>query len=126
MVPVAPPLLDKNPIRASITPKTYPDIYQKIVVSARTPSVPVNLSDMTKALVQGWKDSDEWPPRPGAVDPLAGKKRTITGNASNGHHTGFIHRHPHLEKSVDGLKKVLHLNAHHEQEHDDHYSGKAG
>jgi hypothetical protein len=127
LVPVAPRLLDKNPIRASISPKTYRDIYQKIVVSSRTPSVPINLADMTKCLVQGWKDSDEWPPRSGAVDPLAGKKRTITGTASNGHHTGFIHRHPHLEKSVDGLKKVLHLNAHHDQDHDhEHEQGKAG
>jgi hypothetical protein len=125
LVPVAPRLLDENPIRASITPKTYRDIFQKIVVSSRTPSVPINLADMTKCLVQGWKDSDEWPPRAGAVDPLAGKKRTITGTALNGHHTGFIHRHPHLEKSVDGLKKVLHLNAHHEQDHE-HEQGKVG
>jgi hypothetical protein len=118
LVPVAPRLLDENPIRASITPKTYRDIYQKIVVSSRTPSVPINLADMTKALVQGWKDSDEWPPRAGAVDPLAGKKRPSTGTASNGHQAGFIHRHPHLEKSVDGMKKILHLNAHHEHAHE--------
>jgi hypothetical protein len=128
LVPVAPRLLDENPIRASVTPKTYPDIYQKIVVSSRTPSVPINLADMTKALVQGWKDSDEWPPRAGAADTLAGKKRTITGTTSNGHQTGFIHRHPHLEKSVDGMKKILHLNAHHEQGHENEQAqgGKAG
>ncbi|KAF2829680.1 hypothetical protein CC86DRAFT_391781 [Ophiobolus disseminans] len=113
VVPVAPRLLDSNPIRASITPKAYPDIYQKIVVSARTPSVPINLGDMTKALVQGWKDSDEWPPRAALADPLAGKKRSITGMAVNGHEAGFIHRHPHLEKSVDSVKRILHLNGGH-------------
>ncbi|KAL1792303.1 hypothetical protein ACET3X_008810 [Alternaria dauci] len=72
LVPVAAPLLADNPIRASITPKAYKDIFQKIVVSSRTPSVPINLADMTKALVQGWKDTDEWPPRVGVPDPLAG------------------------------------------------------
>ena len=118
VVPVAPRLLEKNPIRASITPKAYGDIYQKIVVSSRTPSVPINLADMTKALVQGWKDADEWPPRAAAVDPLAGKKRVITGPPSNGHHGGFIARHPHLEKGVDGMKRILHLNGHHDHENE--------
>lgn len=118
LVPVAPRLLATNPIRASITPKAYSDIFQKIVVSSRTPSVPINLADMTKALVQGWKDSDEWPPRAGVLDPLAGKKRSITGAALNAHHGGFMDRHPHLEKSVDSVKRILHLNGHHhDQEH---------
>ena len=117
IVPVAPRLLAANPIRASITPRAYPDIFQKIVVSSRTPSVPINLCDMTQALVQGWKDTDEWPPRAGAFDPLAGKKRSITGAAVNGHHGGFIGRHPHLGKSVDSVKRILHLNGHYGQEH---------
>jgi hypothetical protein len=125
MVPVAPRLLDENPIRASITPNSYPDIYQKIVVSSRTPSVPINLADMTKALVQGWKDSDEWPPRPGLIDPLVGKKRGVTGAMANGQHGGFMERHPHLEKSVDSVKRMLHLNGgHHATEHKE--GGKAG
>ncbi|RMZ71249.1 mitochondrial aaa atpase [Pyrenophora seminiperda CCB06] len=115
LVPVAPRLLGQNPIRASIKPKVYPDIFQKIVVSSRTPSVPINLADMIKALVQGWKESDAWPPRPGLVDPLAGKKRSIPSATSSGHHGGFIARHPHLEKSVDGMKRILHLSGHHEQ-----------
>lgn len=118
VVPLAPRLLDSNPIRASVTPKAYPDIYQKIVVSARTPSVPINLADMTKSLVQGWKDSDEWPSRAALQDPLVGTKRSITGAAVNGHDFGFIHRHPHLEKSVDSVKRILHLNGgHHGTEH---------
>ncbi|KAH7556485.1 hypothetical protein J3E72DRAFT_213344 [Bipolaris maydis] len=123
LVPVAPRLLDQNPIRASITPQAYSDIYQKIVVSSRTPSVPINLADMTKALVQGWKDADEWPPRVAAADPLAGKKRVITGLPSNGNHGGFIARHPHLEKGVDGMKRILHLNVQHNHEND-HAQGK--
>lgn len=125
LVPVAPRLLAANPIRASITPKAYSDIFQKIVVSSRTPSVPINLADMTRALVQGWKDTDEWPPRPGLLDPLAGKKRSISGATVNGHNGGFMERHPHLEKSVDSVKRILHLNGHHNsQEHTE--AGKEG
>ncbi len=111
LVPVAPSLLATNAIRASITPRAYPDIFQKIVVSSRTPSVPINLADMTKALVQGWKDNDEWPPKVGVLDPLAGKKRGITGAAVSG--GGFIGRHPHLEKSMDSVKRILHWNGGH-------------
>ncbi|KAH9875097.1 hypothetical protein J1614_004585 [Plenodomus biglobosus] len=124
VVPVAPRLLDGNPIRASITPRAYSDIFQKIVVSARTPSVPINLADMTQALVHGWKETDEWPPRVGALDPLAGKKRSITGAALNPHHGRFIGRHPHLEKSVDSVKRILHLNSHHSP--DTNEDGKQG
>ncbi|KAF9698459.1 hypothetical protein EKO04_003373 [Ascochyta lentis] len=119
LCPVAPRLLDDNLIRASITPKAYPDIYAKIVTSSRTPSVPINLSDMTKALVQGWKDTNEWPPKVGPIDPLAGKKRSIGGVLGGGREGlgrgegGFIHRHPHLEKGVGSVKKILHLNGHH-------------
>lgn len=120
IIPVAPRLLASNPIRASINPKAYSDIFQKIVVSARTPSVPINLADMTKALVQGWKDSDEWPPKVSALDPLAGGKKRSSGVAGvvngsahgGGHGAGFIGRHPHLEKSVDSVKRILHINGH--------------
>lgn len=125
VVPVAPRLLRSNPIRESITPKAYPDIYSKIVVSSRTPSVPINLADMTKALVQGWKDSDEWPPRATFMDPLAGKKRSITGAATNGQQGGFINRHPHLEKGVDSVRRILHLNGH-AQSNGHTEGGKAG
>jgi hypothetical protein len=121
VVPVAPRLLDSNPIRASINPKAYSDIFQKIVVSSRTPSVPINLADMTKALVQGWKEADEWPPRIGLLDPLVGKKRSITGTTANTHQGGFMNRHPHIEKSVDSVKRILHLNGN--QQGADHAEG---
>ena len=110
VVPVAPRLLSDNAIRFSITPKAYPDIFQKIVVSSRTPAVPINLADVTAALVQGWKDTNEWPPRQGTLDPLAGKKRGAAGTAA---HTGFMGRHPHLDKGVGSVKKMLHLSAIH-------------
>lgn len=117
--PVAPRLLADNPIRQSIGARAYTDIYAKIVTSSRTPSVPINLADMTRALVQGWKDTNEWPPKMGPIDPLAGKKRSIGGVLGGGRdglgraEGGFIHRHPHLEKGVGSVKKILHLNGHH-------------
>ncbi|KAL5118239.1 hypothetical protein ACEQ8H_003911 [Pleosporales sp. CAS-2024a] len=113
LLPVAPRLLPDNPIRTDITPRAYPDIFQKIVVSSRTPSVPINLADMTRALVQGWKDSDEWPPRAALRDPLVGKKRPVTAASAHPHHAAFINRHPHLEKGVDSVKRILHLNPTH-------------
>jgi len=64
LVPLAPPLLPaSNPIRASITPTAYASIYAKVVVQGLAPTVPINLSDMTRALVVGWKEDDLWPPR---------------------------------------------------------------
>jgi hypothetical protein len=110
LVPVAPPLLPDNAIRKSITPRTYPDIYNKIVVSSRTPSVPVNLADMTQALVAGWKENGEWPPRAAPLDPLAGKKRTALAavRAENGE--PFLAHHPHLQKGMDSVRKIFHLN----------------
>lgn len=69
LLPLPPPLLPlSNPIRAAITPATYPSIYTKHVVRGLTPIVPINLSDMVGALVQGWKDDGEWPPQSGVAD----------------------------------------------------------
>ncbi|KAI9877596.1 MAG: hypothetical protein M1830_003463 [Pleopsidium flavum] len=68
VVPLAPPLLPPtNPIRASITPNTYASIYAKVVVQGLAPTVPINLSDMTRALVVGWKEDDLWPPKPATL-----------------------------------------------------------
>lgn len=63
-VPIPPPLLSpSNILRASITPKAYPQIYSKVVLRSLTPAVPINLADMTRALVDGWKADGQWPPR---------------------------------------------------------------
>ena len=63
VVPVAPPFLASNPLRASINASAYPVLYSKIVIQGLTPKVPVNLSDMVRALVEGWKSEGEWPPK---------------------------------------------------------------
>jgi hypothetical protein len=128
LIPLAAPLLPENSIRQSITPKTYPDIYSKIVLQSRTPSVPINLGDMTKALVLGWQSNGEWPPKAAPLDPLAGRKRAMAGIAlanrtDNGAEPFFAH-HPHLQKGVEGMKKMLHLGG--GNQHEGGGAGAAG
>ena len=60
-VPVAAPLLVTNPIRAAISPRLDAAIFEQIVLSDRAPQVPINLADMTRALVAGWRARGEWP-----------------------------------------------------------------
>lgn len=69
LLPLPPPLIPlSNPIRAAITPGIYKPLYSKHVVRGITPIVPINLSDMVGALVQGWKDDGEWPPKSGVAE----------------------------------------------------------
>lgn len=69
IIPIAPPLLPPaNAMRASISPSVFPALYDKLVVNGLTPSCPVNLADMIRACVVGWKRDGEWPPR-ATVDP---------------------------------------------------------
>ena len=76
LVPVAPPILPPdNIVRAGITPETYPSIYSKIIIQGRAPNIPVNLSDMVAALVQGWKQDGEWPPKSEAERSGVGVRR---------------------------------------------------
>ncbi|KAK3314920.1 hypothetical protein B0H66DRAFT_326076 [Apodospora peruviana] len=64
LLPVPAPLLPaQNPMRASVTPAIYPSLYDKIVVHSLQPSCPVNLGDMLRACVVGWKRDGEWPPK---------------------------------------------------------------
>ncbi|KAI0485854.1 hypothetical protein F4859DRAFT_398083 [Xylaria cf. heliscus] len=71
LLPVPPPLLPPaNPMRASITVSNYAAIYDKIIVHALTPACPVNLADVLRACVVGWKRDGEWPPRLLEVQPV--------------------------------------------------------
>ncbi|KAH7366801.1 hypothetical protein B0T11DRAFT_47419 [Plectosphaerella cucumerina] len=84
VLPVPPPLLPpNNPMRASITPSVYISLYEKVILHNLTPSCPVNLSDMMRACVTGWKRDGEWPPRPSAPEPtlvaIRKKKRASVG-----------------------------------------------
>jgi hypothetical protein len=79
LIPIAPSLLPNHPIRRRISTNMYPEIYSKIILQSRTPSVPINLSTLVSALVQGWKDDGEWPPKSGPVEPSVGRKKGSEG-----------------------------------------------
>ena len=64
VVPVAPPILPPDhPIRATVQPATYPQIYSKIIIQGLAPTIPINLKDVVNSLVLGWKKDGEWPPK---------------------------------------------------------------
>ncbi|KAK5000600.1 hypothetical protein LTR66_000573 [Elasticomyces elasticus] len=97
-IPLAPPLIpSSNLIRARVKPSLYPEIYSKIIVQSKAPSIPLNLADVTRALVQGWKDDGEWPPKEKPLEPLAGSRKNAKGN------------HMHLKKGVAAVTRVLRL-----------------
>jgi hypothetical protein len=93
MIPVAPPLLPDNAVRNRITTNTYSDIYTKIVLQSRTPSIPINLTDVTRSLVHGWKEEGQWPPKPTPAEPSLVKK----------------HGHPNIKGGLNKLGRVLGL-----------------
>ncbi|MCJ1418197.1 hypothetical protein MMC32_004543 [Xylographa parallela] len=71
MVPLPPPLIpSSNLIRSSITPASYPAIYNKVIIEGITPKIPINLADMTQAIVSGWKARGEWPPTSQPIDQV--------------------------------------------------------
>ncbi|KAK4634176.1 hypothetical protein CLAFUW4_01030 [Fulvia fulva] len=94
LVPIAPPLLPDHPVRRKITPNMFPEIYTKVILQSRTPSVPINLQTLVTALVQGWKDDGEWPPKSGPLEKSIGRKK--------GSHTGGI---------KEGVKRVLRITS---------------
>ncbi|CAI7573794.1 unnamed protein product [Penicillium manginii] len=123
LIPVAPPLLSpSNPIRATINPSIYPSIYTKVVVQGMTPTVPVNLADLTKAMVQGWKADGQWPPKPAVTSivladdasvPKTGdgtsegttsrRKNSITNAMRKVFHNPFHRRGSSHDASVPGI-----------------------
>lgn len=70
MIPVMESFIDtSNPVRSSITPALYASLYSKVIVQGLTPTIPINLADVTKALVAGWKADGQWPPKPTIPPP---------------------------------------------------------
>ncbi|KAI7709072.1 hypothetical protein KC322_g4833, partial [Hortaea werneckii] len=83
LIPVTAPILQNHPIKRRISPSMYNEIYTKIILQSRTPSVPINLLTLIAALVQGWKDDGEWPPRVGPLEPSIGKRRSRGSHGSD-------------------------------------------
>ncbi|KAI1076532.1 hypothetical protein F5B20DRAFT_319790 [Whalleya microplaca] len=84
LIPIPPPLLPTTvPMRASITPASYSTIYDKIVVQSATPACPVNLGDVMRACVTGWKRDGEWPPRAIEPPPVVAVRRKRKDNGTD-------------------------------------------
>ena len=101
VTPLAPPILPpSHPARAGITPAAYLTIYARCVHDGVPPRVPVNLADMSRALVQGWQDEGEWPPRPSraGLEPLAGTGRRKGRKREEG--VEFV-----MDDELDALKR---------------------
>ncbi|KAF4224424.1 hypothetical protein CNMCM8980_009830 [Aspergillus fumigatiaffinis] len=112
LIPVAPSFIPvSNPVRASITPAMYPSIYSKVVVQALTPTVPINLADVVKAMVQGWKSDGQWPPKPTSIvlpdDSIVHKNGSATGDAQGSHES------KRRSSVVGAVKKVFHFSGFH-------------
>ncbi|KAI6085073.1 hypothetical protein F4821DRAFT_241495 [Hypoxylon rubiginosum] len=89
LIPLSRPLLPPTtPMRASITPAAYITIYDKIVLQSATPSCPINLNDVVRSCVTGWKRDGEWPPRSTEPPPVvAVRKKKKDGAESRAHAT---------------------------------------
>jgi hypothetical protein len=104
-IPIAPPLIPpENAMRASILPSAYNTIYDKVVVQALTPSCPMNLKDVTRSCVQGWKRDGEWPPKSIMPTEAAKKKARKLSVASL---FGLEKHEKEKEKEKDAKKEDL-------------------
>ena len=107
VVPVAPPILPPDhPIRATVHPAIYPQIYSKIVIQGLAPTVPINLKDVVRALVVGWKKDGEWPPRSDAEK--AGQVQAAAAAVGEGMVMGMgAHPRKTVRRSVGKVKRAL-------------------
>lgn len=104
LVPVAPPILPPDhPIRATVQPATYPQIYSKIVIQGLAPTVPINLKNIISSLVVGWQKDGEWPPKSEAEKAGQAQAAAVAGEGMG------IGAHPRktVRRSVGKVKRVL-------------------
>lgn len=102
LLPVPAAILQDHPLRTKDIRAGYGDIYHKIIVQARTPSIPINLAQMTNALVHGWKGEGNWPPKESAPEePLTRKK--ILGELQESS------RAAHIRKKAQAVGRALRL-----------------
>ncbi|KAN0071274.1 Protein of unknown function (DUF4050) domain containing protein [Elaphomyces granulatus] len=118
LVPVVEPFLpSSNPVRAAINPSIYRSIYSKVVIQGLTPAVPINLADLTKAVVEGWKADGQWPPKPAPQIPGADVlvRRKGANDADNGVTASKAHKASisHGSGVTSAVKKVLGLSGIH-------------
>lgn len=111
LIPVAPPFISStNPIRATIGPPIYPSIYTKVVVQGMTPTVPVNLAHLTKAMVQGWKADGQWPPKPAVSSIVLQDDATIPKTGADRADAPTTSRRKN--SITNAMRKVFHIGSH--------------
>ncbi|KAJ5905798.1 uncharacterized protein N7473_002714 [Penicillium subrubescens] len=112
LIPVAPPFISSaNPVRATITPSIYPSIYTKVVVQGMTPTIPVNLADLTKAMVQGWKADGQWPPKPAVSSIVLQDDASVPKKAADSPADGAPQSR-RKNSITNAMRKVFHMGAH--------------
>lgn len=85
LLPIPHPILPPtNGFRASITPAIYLSLYDKVILNSLQPSCPINLSDMIRSCVMGWKRDGEWPPKPSAPEPAVAAGRRKKAKMASG------------------------------------------
>lgn len=128
LIPVAPPFISStNPIRATIGPSIYPSIYTKVVVQGMTPTVPVNLADLTKAMVQGWKADGQWPPKPAVSSIVLQDDATVPKTGAD--RAADAPTTSRRKNSItNAMRKVFHIGSHpfHRRGSSSHDAGAAG
>lgn len=93
LLPIGQPILPpSNPLRASIAPTVYLSLFDKVILHNLQPACPVNLSDMLRSCVAGWKRDGEWPPRPSAPEPMAAARRKKRATSSTNEQAGNVAR----------------------------------
>lgn len=111
LIPVAPPFISSaNPVRATITPSIYPSIYTKVVVQGMTPTIPVNLADLTKAMVQGWKADGQWPPKPAVSSIVLQDDASVPKKADSPADGAPQSRRKN--SITNAMRKVFHIGTH--------------
>lgn len=107
VTPIAPPILPPDhPIRATVQPATYPQIYNKIIIQGLAPTVPINLKHIVNSLVVGWKKDGDWPPKSDAEKA----SQAQVAVAGEGMGTGMVigaHPGKAVRRSVGKVKRVL-------------------
>jgi hypothetical protein len=113
LIPVVEPLLpSSNPVRSSITPAIYSSIYSKVVVQGLTPTVPINLADVTKAMVEGWKSDGQWPPKPTMPVPGSDVPARRKGKAAAAHNNTLINSQSYADETGNRTRKDSHSHSH--------------
>lgn len=97
-----------NGFRASITPAIYLSLYDKVILNSLQPSCPINLSDMIRSCVMGWKRDGEWPPKPSAPELAGRRKKAKMASGTTGSSIGVTARRMSLgllgrDKDENGL-----------------------